>query len=256
MNSNHGPHKPVESRDGNPTGNPSNIPMEYSRRLFLDNSLEGYKRPKPYGFYDQDYEYGIEGGRWKRSYARIVHLLPSFSPIDVYLDGKLFYSGLRYQGVSDYMSVRPGNHRIIFCTIGRRSRPIYYKTLFIPRRGIVSMVVHGLSTGPDVIVLDDKTTVPTGRSKVKIVHLAPYIPAVDLLAGRWMWFNEIIYQEASEYIPIPAGRETLTLRASETKHIIFTLPNAYFGRNRAHTVYVTKQTHSISSINLFITQDG
>lgn len=257
MNSNHGPFKPVDSQDEKLPGNPANIPLGYPpSNIIFDNALDNMRKPKRYSFYDQDFEYGIEGGRWKRSYARIIHLLPNFSPIDVYLDGRLFYSGLRYQGISDYISVRPGNHRIVFNTVGRRSRPIYYKTLYIPRRGVVSMVIHGLSSEPDVMVLDDKTTVPPGRAKVKIVHLAPHISSVDLLAGSWVWFNEIIYQEASEYIPIPAGRETLTLRSSGTKHIIFTLPNAYFGRNKAHTVYVTKMSNSSSSINLFITQDN
>ncbi len=252
MNSDHRPPTPMDNQNGRSSDNPLDYP---SQKVILEHSIDGLGKPKRRSFYDQAYDYGIEGGRWKRAYARLIHLLPKASPIDIYLDGRLFYSGLSYHGISDYISVRPGNHRIFLYTVGRRARPIFYKTLFIPRRGVVSMVIHGKSE-PDVMVLDDRTIIPPGRAKVKIVHLAPHLSAVDLLANGSVWFNEIIYQEASEYISITAGREALVLRASETKHIIFSLPNAHFGRNKAYTVYVTGSVNVASSLKMIVTQDN
>ncbi len=46
------------------------------------------------------------------SYMRFVNLSPNSSPLDVYVDNVLVISGLLYEDISNYLSLRPGNHSI------------------------------------------------------------------------------------------------------------------------------------------------
>jgi hypothetical protein len=172
------------------------------------------------------------------------------------LDGRLFYSGLTYRMQTDYLGVRPGNHRIIFYPSGQIRTPVFSKTVFVPRRSIVSFAVYGLYTNIDVMVVDDKTTIPQGRVKVKLVHLSPNTPAVDLLADRSVWFSQVIYQESTEYLPVTAGREILSVRISRTKQTVLTVPNVQFARNRAYTVYVIGLIHASPPLQLLVALDG
>lgn len=253
------PGEPLDIHDGHPFGIHPDNPLGYpSGDIDIEPAADNFGKrnyDRHHSFYDQAYDYGIDGGRWKRSFARILHLLPNASPIDVYLDGRLFCSSLYFKALSDYTSVRPGNHRILFYPLGQRSRPVFIKTLYIPKKSMVSLAIYGTSSQPDVMVLDDKTVIPSGLVKIKFVHLSPQIPAVDLLADGSPWFSQVFYQEATEYIPVASGRESLSLRISGTRHIIFTLPNAHFYRNKAYTIYAIGLTHASPYLTLMITQD-
>lgn len=250
---------PYGSLIGNPftdSGNLMDNQKFFSNTVWETRDYPASRPGRPFGLYDQSFDYGLNRGRWKRAYTRVIHLSPNAPSFDIYLDGRLFYSGLSYRMQSDYIRVRPGNHRMVIYPSGYIRNPVFYKTLFVPRRSIVSFVLCAMYTNLDVLVVDDRTVIPPGRVKVKFVHLSPNSPAIDLLAGKSVWFNQIMYQEESEYIPTTAGREALSVRVSGTQQILLTVPNTQFTRNKAYTIYAIGILNGSQPLQLLVTQDG
>ncbi|MCX7771499.1 MAG: DUF4397 domain-containing protein, partial [Clostridia bacterium] len=222
----------------------------------LQGSQNGMDRAQPQDFYSQSYDYGIDRGRWRRAYARMIHLAPNTPPVDVYLDGKLFYGGLYYKMQTEYVGVRPGNHRVTIYPSGQRQNPVLLKTVFIPKRSIVTLAIYGLIPNLDIMVVDDSTTLSQGRAKVKFVHLSTNAPAVDVIANQAVWFNSVYYQESTEYIPVRPGSFNIQLRVAGTNRMVLNVPNISFARGKSYTLYAIGLVGAYPPLQLLITNDG
>lgn len=251
------PFGPLSINEVNPLYNPfcnPELPFDDMYQLPWENGYAGVLSASD--FYDLSWDYGLERERCKRTYARMIHFLSNSSPVDVYLDGKLFSHALNYGTDTGYIGVRPGHHRLLLYPAGRTINPLFYKTFYIPRRSIVSLVFSGDFPDMDVMAVDDKTTVHSGRAKVKFVHLSPDAPTLDLVSDISVWFSQVMYQESTDYIPVTPGHETLSLRISGTGQILLTMPDVLFSRKKAYTVYTTGMIRGLPPLRLLVTTDG
>jgi hypothetical protein len=62
----------------------------------------------------------------------------------------------------------------------------------------------------------------TGTSMVRVVHLSPDAPAVDVLAGTAVLFTGIPYKGFTDYNMVPAGNYTININVAGTNTTAFT----------------------------------
>ncbi len=153
-------------------------------------------------------------------WLRVGDFSPSASAVAVYIDGHVTDSSLAYQGVTPYLLLGAGIHRIALLPAGAPASAVPLATVntAVPAGGALTLaaIVDGSATVLSAIP-DNLAAPPAGDARVRIVgldHAASGITAK--LVGEkgtpgTLSFGPIQYGAASAYQPASAGTYGLTV---------------------------------------------
>jgi hypothetical protein len=157
---------------------------------------------------------------------RVAYLSPDGGPADVYLDQAKVLSGVTYKSVSTYLQASPGAHTVAVRSAG--APPSAAAAAQVAQdfaSGTYSTVAVGGRFGTlQMTVFADQFTPPgPGQTEARFVHMAPDVPAVDVVVpGGPVLFTAVSFLHASPYATLSSGTYTLQLRATGTNNVLFT----------------------------------
>ncbi|QLG63885.1 DUF4397 domain-containing protein [Halorarum salinum] len=151
--------------------------------------------------------------------VRAVHASPGAPAIDVAIDGETVLEGVSYGTVSEYLNVSQGNHSVTV-TLSDVGVVVYEDEIDVESGRTYTVAAAGevtddlaASVDPTVLV-DDASEPADDEAAVRLVHLSPDAPAVDVtVQGTGDVVGEnVTYGGASAYTTVPAGDYTLEVR--------------------------------------------
>ena len=148
----------------------------------------------------------------------VLHADWSLGPVDVYIDHDKVLSEFAYGEVSDWIDFEPGSARVTVTTNrgGLNSNYIAFDAVFpAPAGNDYSLIV----TTPIVLGgVFDTSPIPDGGARVRIVHGAVALPAVNVTANDEgaAFAEELRYSSASDYTVVPAGTYDFDVTLPET----------------------------------------
>jgi len=171
---------------------------------------------------------------------RVAYLPPDGSPADVYLDQDRVLSGVTYKSVSTYLQAAPAAHTVAVRSAG--ASPAAAPQAQVGQdfaSGTYSTVAVGGRFGSlQMTVFADQFSQPgPGQTEARFVHMAPDVPAVDVVVpGGPMLFQGISFLHASPYTTLPNGTYTLQLRATGTGNVLFTAADVVATAGTIHSL--------------------
>lgn len=150
---------------------------------------------------------------------RVVHASPDAPAVDVYLDGELTLENVSYTQSSDYLTVDPGTYTVAVTPAGEPDNVVFEADLEVGE-GATTVVVGGeVAEGGEPLtplVLTDDAQPADNETAVRLAHLSPDAPAVDVTVNETgaVLFDDVEYGTATEYVTVPAGDYTLEVRAA------------------------------------------
>lgn len=164
----------------------------------------------------------------QRSLVRLGHFAQGLGAADVFLDSAGTTNGLATQvasqlssnsPVSAYLAELPQAYRVSFALSGQTQEKLGLNVT-VPASSALSVFSAGVNgqTGLSALQVlafaDDLTTPPAGMARVRLIHLAPDLGALDgvtlnttnsisSLGARWAL--ALAYAGASGYVNLPAG---------------------------------------------------
>ncbi|SEN50163.1 protein of unknown function [Halorientalis persicus] len=154
--------------------------------------------------------------------VRIAHAVPNAPAVDVAVDGETVLENVTFGTVSDYLSVDAGARQVTV-TAANDSEAVYYDETLPIRTGTYTVAAAG-EVGDDaaepftpVILLDEGTEPDEDEALVRLAHLAPDAPAVDVTVVETdeALFENVSFANSSEYQTVPAGNYTLDVRPAD-----------------------------------------
>ncbi|WP_424016772.1 DUF4397 domain-containing protein [Halorientalis pallida] len=154
--------------------------------------------------------------------VRIVHAVPNAPAVDVQIDDETVLENVTFGNVSDYLSVDAGDRRVTV-TAANDSDAVYYDETLPIQPGTYTVAAAG-EVGDDaaepftpVILLDEGTEPDENESLVRLAHLAPDAPAVDVTVAETdeTPFENVSFANSSEYQSVPPGDYTLEVRPAD-----------------------------------------
>ncbi|MEG2984306.1 MAG: DUF4397 domain-containing protein [Peptostreptococcaceae bacterium] len=172
------------------------------------------------------------------SIVRVFHASPDAPPVDIYIDGKLTVSDLAYSDISDYSYLEEGVHTIDLHPAGDEKTIVLSKMVDVPDDRIFTIsAINNLDNIELFLIEDDIDEIPsTKESTVRVVHLSPNAPAVDISANNNILFKDLKFKEATDYVKVPAGSYDIDVVLTGTNDIVLS-SNAILKANRIYTVY-------------------
>lgn len=177
---------------------------------------------------------------------RMFNALPYNQPIDVYLNGKLIASNLKYK---DFTSFSYGDflkQKIDVFKTGTITNPIIKSVIKLPAEQIFTVAVTG-NKGEEIVIPleEDVTTKPSNESAInRIVNLSPELPAVDVTFNGSPSANNIEYRDETLYAFLPPGEYDIVVEDSATSEPVVE-GKFSFKTDRIYSIYILGDMQNI-----------
>lgn len=155
------------------------------------------------------------------SYIRMLNAIPNSDEVDVYVNGNLIFSDIRYKEFSSYTPTAPGNYDVEIYKAGNRDELLHSHNLTIAGGNAGTLVITGLI--PKLMILavyeNPSEQVEPGNSKFRIAHLSPTTSPVDITVNTVKMIEEIPFGKRTNYAEVPTGIYDFLIRENEFDRI-------------------------------------
>jgi hypothetical protein len=203
------------------------------------------------------YATGLAGGRPRLSLLksvdaratvarlRVIHASPDAPNVDVYADGQRLLRNVRFRQVSNYLDLLPGQYQLQVVQAGRslQAGPVVIDAPVTVESGKIYAVAAAgkLAEIKPVVIVDDAPRPATGRGLVRVWHLSPDAPAVDVVlpdSGDAKLAANLTFGQATEYLDVAPGTSVVSIRPAGAADEVAGF-RMVIAANGVHTMYIT-----------------
>lgn len=156
------------------------------------------------------------------SYLRVVHASPDAPNVNVSVDNETVLSDVPFGTVSDYLSLEAGTYNVTIAAAEDADTVVFDGEVTLDPASVTTVAASGeisedAETSFEPVLVNDTAVEPgENESAVRVVHLSPDAPTVDVTAadGEVVLADNVSFQNASEYVTVPAGDYTVEIRAA------------------------------------------
>ncbi|SFC28715.1 protein of unknown function [Halobiforma haloterrestris] len=140
--------------------------------------------------------------------VRVAHFSPDAPNVDVYVEGDRVLADVAYGDVSPYLEIAPGTYQVTITAAGDPDTVAFDDQVTFGSAIYTVAAIGELEAG----TFRPKVLVDAGSALVRAVHASPDAPAVDIYAGEDPLFENLAFGEETEYLAVPAGDYSLSIR--------------------------------------------
>jgi len=181
----------------------------------------------------------------QKAMVRVAHLSPDAPNAAVYVNGEpvAALSNLPFKAISEYLPMSAGTQSIGIYAADDASTPIA-ETKVSLQSGAYTVAVVGLVEDRSLktqIYEDDRSLPADDDAKLRVIHAAPDVDAVDIPSVSKDLFADLGFPNATEYAEVPAGTYTLEAQSTGTDAQAFIAPDATFAGGTVYSVFAVGQ---------------
>ncbi|WP_266080991.1 DUF4397 domain-containing protein [Haladaptatus caseinilyticus] len=145
--------------------------------------------------------------------VRGIYAIPGGPNVDVFVDETQVIENIAYKQVSPYFDFAAGRHTVRVVPVGQDqdSGGFQRRTALKPNTDYTVAVAGTLQNPTAEVFTDDNTTPSNDRVRLRVVHLSPDAPPVNITTGEQSLVRDLTFGEASEYRSVQAGSYQFTV---------------------------------------------
>ena len=157
----------------------------------------------------------------------LLHASPNVPAVSVFVNGQRAIARLGALKASGYLPLAPGTYNIAVGLAGQPlSKAVLRTKLTVNDKTRYTALARGLLKGKgarklQLAVQRDITAAPQGKSAVRIWHLSPDAPRVDVFVNGKKTLSRVPYKAASSYLTLDPGTYRIQIRVAGTKTVVF-----------------------------------
>ena len=187
------------------------------------------------------------------SLIRFLHAVPRGVPVDVYLNGSLFFNRILFTQFSPYIYVPNGIYEVSVFPTMTKENPLLRQKLEVKDGKLCTLAITGYYDDLKLLLIpEDKEGASEGNSKVRIVHLSPNLPELNILADKKILFSEVDFREVTSYIEMTSQFYTIDIELSQNNRLLRSNRIA-INKDRIYTLYIMG---NFANFQLFQSLDG
>ena len=189
----------------------------------------------------------------KYSLIRFLHSVPRVMPVDIYLNGSLFFNRVFFTHFSPYLYVPEGVYEVTVFITMTKENPIIRQNIEVKNGELATLTMTGNYDDIKLLLIpEDKESAVGNNSKIRFVHLSPNVPELNVLLDNVMMFSNVDFREITEYVQIPTQFYQLDIELSQNNRLLRSNRIA-INPNRIYTLYVMG---NFASFQVFQSLDG
>ncbi len=147
---------------------------------------------------------------------RIAHFSPDAPAIDVYFDGNKRLTNVLYEKHSNYLELPSGAHKIEIRATGSAADvpAVVSADADLAANGAYTLAAIGkLAAITGKLYTDDTSAPPAGKVKLRVMHDAPDLAAVDVVVKNGQELAaKLAFPDASPYLTLDPGKYDVEVR--------------------------------------------
>ena len=180
-----------------------------------------------------------------QAYARVrgFHAVSDAPAVDVLVDGGAAFSDVAYKDITDYAALASGTYTIGLAPTGTLI-PVLTQTLVLTGGMDFTVAAAGTLTTTDMIDFelvrfeDDNSPPAAGKAHVRVVHLSPDAPVVDVsVKDGPTLFSNVAYKQGTPFVPVDADAYDLEVSISGVGTVVLTITDVRFFDGVIYTAF-------------------
>lgn len=189
---------------------------------------------------------------------RLIHAAAGAPAIDVYCNGTLVASNIKFSNVTGYISISPGNVKFEVFNTGTYDNPLSTENVILLPQSTNTICMVLEESSLVTFKLDDafpKTKPPL--TNLRFINLSTNAPLLSLsLPNGDTLFNGVEYLENTRYYSMSAGIYDLLLTATNDASFRKYLNDVDLSSGLYHTIYVIGLTDTEPKLGYLFVKDG
>ena len=141
-----------------------------------------------------------------KAHVRFVHASPDAPAVDITLpDGTAIFSNIAFKEVGDYTPVDAGTYDLEVRLTGTSTSVLDLMGLAFENKTVYTVFATGYATG-GTPALNAILSEDAGEARVRVAHLSPDAPAVDVWVDGAKAFENLAFEGVSDYATLPSDR--------------------------------------------------
>jgi len=150
--------------------------------------------------------------------VRVIHASPDAPAVDVFVDGTRVLAGVEFKAVSNYLPVPAGEHTFQVAPAGAGvGGAVITATANVQSGAAYTVAAIGQLVNIEGKIFSDNLSAPAaGKADVRVLHLSPDTPAVDLKTqdNAVTLVSNLAFPNAAGPLPVDAGTYDLKVTAA------------------------------------------
>lgn len=184
------------------------------------------------------------------AHVRFVHASPDAPAVDITLpDDTPVFSDIAFKEVGAYSPVPAGNYDLEVRPAGTMTSVLDLPGLSFADRTVYTVFATGYATGAtpalNALLVDD-----AGPARVRVAHMSPDAPAVDVLVDGAPAFEDLAFEEVSAYASLPSDSYFVEVVPAGTTSPVVISATLSLAPNTDYTVAAVGELASIEPLVL------
>lgn len=175
----------------------------------------------------------------KSSLVRIFHTSPQALNVDVYVNNEMVFSNLAFGDFTKYVYLDEGEYNVTVYVAGQKDKPVINKIVEIPSQQMFTVAAIGNLDNLNLLVVPDKVSKSPSKdySSVRVIHLSPDAPGVDLVVDNDTLFENIEFGEGTDYVDLNPGTYNIKVVLNSDKSVVLPL-KITLNSDKIYTIYI------------------
>jgi hypothetical protein len=136
----------------------------------------------------------------KYSLIRFLHGVPRGVPVDVYLNGSLFFNRILFTHFTPYIYVPEGTYDVSVFPTMTKENPLLRQSIQVKNGELCTLAMSGYYDDLELLLIpEDKELESENYSKLRVVHLSPNVLDLNILANNKILFSDVSFREVTDY---------------------------------------------------------
>ena len=185
------------------------------------------------------------------SLVRVFHAVPQAPNVDVYVNDQMVFSNLAFGDFTRYVYLDEGEYNVSVYLAGQKDRPVINQMVDVPSQQIFTIAATGNLDNLGLLVIPDKVSKSPSQnySSVRVIHLSPNAPGVDILVDGDTLFEDISFGEGTDYVDLNPGTYNVNVVLNTDKSVVLPL-KVTLNPDKIYTIYIIGNPPTLQAVQV------
>ena len=185
------------------------------------------------------------------SLVRVFHAAPQAPNVDVYVNDQMVFSNLAFGDFTRYVYLDEGEYNVSVYLAGQKDRPVINQMVDVPSQQIFTIAATGNLDNLGLLVIPDKVSKSPSQnySSVRVIHLSPNAPGVDILVDGDTLFEDISFGEGTDYVDLNPGTYNVNVVLNTDKSVVLPL-KVTLNPDKKYTIYIIGNPPTLQAVQV------
>lgn len=185
------------------------------------------------------------------SLVRVFHAAPQAPNVDVYVNDQMVFSNLAFGDFTRYVYLDEGEYNVSVYLAGQKDRLVINQMVDVPSQQIFTIAATGNLDNLGLLVIPDKVSKSPSQnySSVRVIHLSPNAPGVDILVDGDTLFEDISFGEGTDYVDLNPGTYNVNVVLNTDKSVVLPL-KVTLNPDKIYTIYIIGNPPTLQAVQV------